>query len=232
MSAHPTDVAAHLSSDAFFTGARGAVLALVAANAGFAVLYVLADLTLFQLVVVYWWETVWIGVFGGLKLITASLFGRPYDTRHVEVSRGAGVLFSVVAVGFFGAKFLAFVTVLGLVILLFSFEPVAAAQVLEVAEEGGAALVAATLLLLAGHGLSFVVNFLFLGEYKAARAWRLVLTPYARCAALLVAIGAAIVAARSIPALASTTGFAVVLIGLKLLGDLALHAGSHRRPGA
>ena len=45
-------------------GPRGvAALTLFAANAGMLFLYFALDLTLFQLVVVYWFEALWVGLF-------------------------------------------------------------------------------------------------------------------------------------------------------------------------
>ena len=71
-------------------GARAlAALSLLAANVGFLALFIVFDLTLFELVVVYWLELLWIGLFSGLKLLTASLFGSPYENRWVDVSVGA-----------------------------------------------------------------------------------------------------------------------------------------------
>ena len=47
------------------------------ANASLLVVYVLYDATLYQLVLVYWCECLWIGIFSALKLIIASRFGSP-----------------------------------------------------------------------------------------------------------------------------------------------------------
>ena len=100
-------------------GPRGvAALTLFAANAGMLFLYFALDLTLFQLVVVYWFEALWIGFFSGLKLLTASLFGDPYENRWVDVSPGSGFLISLFAIVKSGGAFLFILVITGVALVV------------------------------------------------------------------------------------------------------------------
>ena len=82
-----------------------ALMSLFITNAGMIFLYFALNLTLFQLVVVYWFETLWIGLFAGLRLLTASLFGDPYENRWVDVSPGASFFMSLFAIAKSGGTF-------------------------------------------------------------------------------------------------------------------------------
>ncbi|MDH5618246.1 MAG: DUF6498-containing protein, partial [Gammaproteobacteria bacterium] len=67
-----SDSIADASGPVHRLGARGvAALSLFAANAGMLFLFFALDLTLFEVVVVYWFEALWVGLFSGLKLVTA-----------------------------------------------------------------------------------------------------------------------------------------------------------------
>ena len=61
----------------------GAV-SLLAANLGLLFLYFAYNLSLYQLVVIYWWECLWIGIFSAIKLIVSSLLGDPYENRFAH----------------------------------------------------------------------------------------------------------------------------------------------------
>jgi hypothetical protein len=81
---------------------------------------------------------------------------------------------------------------------------------------------------LAGHGISFIGNFLFLGEYKTARAGTLLALPFKRCLALMGAIACAFAIAFYTPNFSSTTAFAMLLIVFKVLWDYRLHTQERR----
>lgn len=197
-------------------------ISLAAANAGLLFLYFYYDLTLFQLILVYWWECLWIGLFCALKLIVASMIGDPYENRWIEVSGGAGVLLSIVAIGFVGGEFIALFGALGFAIT-FAFTELTGLEADELLFDQIGLILGSSLLFLAGHGLSFVVNFLVLGEFRTARAVTLLFLPFRRCLALLGTIAIAFGVAYYVPGLASGTAFAVILIVLKLLWDYRLH---------
>ena len=86
----------------------------------------------------------------------------------------------------------------------------------------------ASLLLAAAHAISFVANFLVMGEYKIARVGTLVTLPFKRCLALLVTIAVSLAVVATVPGMASTSAFAVVVILLKTVWDVGLHRGERR----
>jgi hypothetical protein len=186
------------------------------------VLYFVHDVTLFQLVLVYWCECAWIGLFSALKLITASMIGDPYRNRVAEVSGGAGLFMSLFVIGFSSTAFFA---LLGMILMgiLMANDALALSNPGDDMMNHIGLVLGASLLLAASHAISFVANFLVMGEYKIARVGTLVALPFKRSLALLVTIALSIAFVATVPALASTSAFAVVVIVLKTLWDGWLH---------
>lgn len=199
-----------------------AMLALFAANVGMLVIYFALDLTLFQLVVVYWWEALWIGLYSGLKLLTASVIGDPFENRWVEVSKGSGFFISLFAIVKSGGAFLTIVALTG-VALVVAQEGLTGTPGNDFVRDQVELLLVCSLVFLIGHGLSFVINFLLLGEFRTARIGPLMLLPFKRAFGLFVTIVAALTASQAWPGLLDATGFAVALIGIKLAWDYLLH---------
>ena len=197
-------------------------ISLIAANATLLLLYFWLDLTLFQLVLVYWLECLWVGVYCALKLFVASAFGNPYENRWAEVSGGANFLLSVVALSYLGAKFLMLFALLGFGIFA-AYDGLTGMDSADVLTDNLGLLLGSSGVFLAGHGLSFVVNFLILGEFQNARVGTLLWLPIRRCLALLAAIILAFGVAYAVPGLANASGFAIVIILLKLYWDYRLH---------
>jgi len=204
-----------------------AALSLFAANAGMLFIYVAFDLTLFEVVFVYWFEALWVGLFSGLKLLTASLFGDPYENRWVDVSLGSSLFISLFAIVKSGAAFLTILALSG-VALVVAHEGLTGVDGNEFVSEQAPLLVKCSLLFLVGHGLSFVVNFLIRGEFRHARAGTLLALPFKRGIALFVTIVAALVALQAWPGLLTYTTFAVLLITVKLAWDYFLHMRERR----
>jgi len=202
-------------------------LGLAAANAVLLLLYFAYDATLFQLVLVYWCECLWIGVFSAIKLIFASLFGSPYENRHIAVSKGSAVFMSVVVIWMTSAAFFSLLGLLLMGILAANEWLPLGTPDDEIMNHIGV-VIGVSLLFVAGHGLSLIGNFLLLGEFRRAKVGDLVLLPFRRCLALLAAIVIAFGAVAAVPALATTSGFAAVLIVVKLAMDLRLHLGERR----
>lgn len=224
----PETPAATLESRLTTVGRLGiGALSLVIANAGVLVFYFAYDITLFQLVLVYWCECLWVGVFCGIKLLVASIFGAPYENRYANVSRGAAVFTSLLAIG---TTATAFFSLLGaaLLAILFANDALALGNAGDEMYRHIGLVVGTSLLLLAAHAISFVVNFLVLGEFRRARFSDLLALPFKRSFALLAAILASIAVVLAIPAIASTTGFAIVIILLKVLWDIRLHKRERR----
>lgn len=199
-----------------------AALTLFAANAGMLFLYFALDLTLFQLVVVYWFEALWVGLFSGLKLLTASLFGDPYENRWVDVSPGGSFLISLFAIMKSGGAFI-FILVITGVALVVAHEELTGLDGDDFVRTQGLLLLKCSLLFLVGHGLSFMINFLFLGEFRRARALTLLWLPFKRSLALFVTIAAALTAIQTWPGVLTYTTFAALLIVVKLTWDYFLH---------
>lgn len=215
-------------SDTRLLGARAfAALSLIAANIGLLVLYFVLDLTLFQLVVVYWWEALWIGLFSGLKLLTASLFARPYDTSWLEVSPGANLFLSLYAIVKAGGFFLILLALTGLALIV-SYQELTGTDGEEFIAGQLGVVLKCSLLFLVGHGLSFVVNFLVLGEFRQARFITLLWLPFKRAFALFFAIVASLTAIQTWPGMFNETVFAGFLIFVKLAWDYRLHRRERR----
>lgn len=209
-------------------GARSlASLSLLAANAGMLLLYVVLDLTLFQLIFVYWWEALWIGLFSGLKLLVASLFGSPFENRWVHVSRGSSLFFSILAMVKSGGIFMAVLALTGVALVVAQQELTGVAGN-DFVRAQAMLMLKCSLIFLAGHGLSFVVNFLVLGEFRHARFTTLMWLPFKRALALFVAIVASLTAIQAWPGMISESVYAGGLILVKLGWDYLLHRRERR----
>lgn len=199
-----------------------AALSLLAANAGLLFIYFSLDLTLFQLVFVYWWEALWIGLFSGLKLLTASLFGNPYENRWVGFSRGSSIFMSVFAIVKSGGVFMILLMLTG-VALVVAQQELTGTDGNDFVREQAGLILKCSLLFLVSHGLSFVINFLSLGEFRRARFGTLLWLPFKRSLALFVAVVASLTAIQAYPGLLSTSTFPALLITVKLAWDYFLH---------
>jgi hypothetical protein len=211
-----------------FVGRLGlGAISLIIANTGLLTLYFGYDVTLYQLVLVYWCECVWIGVFSAIKLIVASITGDPYENRWADVSAGAALFASLFVIIF---SSMAFFMLLGMMLMSILF----AADVLALSSPNDSMynhvglVLGASFLLMAGHAVSLIVNFIVLGEYKTARVRTLVALPFHRSLALLVAILVSIAFVTYIPGFANTSAFAVPIILLKLFWDIRLHQKERR----
>lgn len=212
--------------DAFRQLGIGAI-SLIAANTAVLWLYFFYDITLFQLVLVYWCECVWIGVFSAVKLMLASAIGDPYENRWADVSAGSALLISLLVIVMTSS---AFFSLLGIVLMgiLFANDALPLADAGDVPMNHVGLVFGVSLFLMAAHAVSLIANFLFLGEYKTARVATLVALPFKRCLALLFMIAVSILFVAMVPALASTTTFAVAVIVMKVLWDMLLHIGERR----
>ena len=200
-------------------------LSLLIANAVLLVLYFVYGLSLYALVLVYWCECLWIGVYSALKLIVASIIGDPYENRWANVSRGGALFLTVLIIGFSSSLFF---SLLGFSLMAILWVGDALPQAGGNGDLLGVAL-GTSLLFLASHGLSFLVNFLIRGEFRQARVGMLVIAPFARSLALLVMTLAAILALGLMPELASTGFFAAIVMCAKVAWDYWLHRRERAR---
>lgn len=204
-----------------------AALSLLAANASMLFLYFALDLTLFEVVVVYWFEALWVGLYSGLKLLTASLFGDPLENRWVDVGQFSALLLSLYAIAKAGFAFL-FLNVITGVALVVANEGLTGMPGNDFIAEQGPLLLKCSLLFVVGHGLSFIINFIVLGEFRRARFGTLLWLPFKRALALFVTIVAALTALQTWPGILTYTTFALLLIVVKLSWDWFLHARERR----
>lgn len=79
--------------------------------------------------------------------------------------------------------------------------------------------------LFVSHGVSFVENYLLRGEYRERGAKLQMFLPYARIFVMHVAI---ILAAVPVMLLGSPIPLLVILVGFKIVADVALHMASHK----
>jgi len=202
-------------------------LALFVANATLLLLYLFYDLTLFQLVIVFWLECFWVGFFSALKIIAASLLGDPYDNRYIDVSPGAGLVISLLTVGFVSAEFLGLFAIVGIAIA-FAAEAVTDTSMDNMVFDSIGLMFGSAALFFVGHGISFIANFIVMREYKTAKVGSLIALPFRRCLALLGAIIIAFAITLLVPDFSSTTGFAILLLALKVFWDFRLHMSERR----
>lgn len=203
------------------------VASLLLANAGLLLIAVSYNLSLYQLVLIYWWEGFWIGLFSALKLIVASLIGEPYRNRYFSMSPGSRILASIIVLIKIGAFYFGLLCAVGLGILMAS-ERLAAGNPADEPLNQVGLIFMTSLLFLISHGLSFVINFLVRGEFRTVTAGDLILMPFKRCLALYAVIAVAYVAVVALPPLATTTGFAASVIIAKILWDYFLHVRERR----
>jgi len=211
-----------------FVGRLGlGAISLIIANAALLTLYFGYDVTLYQLVLVYWCECVWVGVFSAIKLIVASIIGDPYENRWAEVSAGVALFKSLFVILL---SSMIFFLLLGMLLnsILYATDVLALSNPNDAIFNDVDLVLGASFLLMTGHAVSLVVNFLVLGEYKTARVRTLVALPFHRCLALLVAIMVSIAFVTYVPGFANTSAFAVPVILLKVFWDIRLHQKERR----
>lgn len=196
-------------------------VSVLAANAVVLIIAVANDLSLIEILMVYCFESVWIAVFGALRLIVASVLGDPYRNSWVEISWGSSLLASIFIILFASSTYL--------------WIPGAAFGAVLYAEHllsaGGSVpddlphlylVVGTSFVFVVSHGASFLASFLGLGEFRRARVGDLVLFPFKRSLALLLSIAAGLAVIVLFPIATSIQAFVLILIVLKLLLDLLL----------
>jgi hypothetical protein len=206
---------------------RTALVALLVANVFVGGLMLIFGAGGFELLVVYWCETIIIGMFALVKLAVAAIIGDPFGNPVAEVSRGGTLLLALIASMFFLGKFGSFVFGLGVWLLAahaMLAGPGDAADPLYAAVGDLVGVVAAcALMLFVSHACSFVVNYLGRREYREARFLKLLFWPYGRCVWMLVTLLAALGIAVSQDTMAHPTAFAVIVFAVKVGSDLAGH---------
>jgi uncharacterized protein DUF6498 len=187
-----------------------------------------------ELLLVYFAETVVIGVLNVPKMLIVALFRDVVAT--LDDLREAAVRFLVVLLGL-----LASVVIFTLLWMLLYVAIMLVPMLLEQADRAAGIAPArgsrgirpemrVELLALAlSHVVSFVVNFLFGREFRGGSFIPLVLQPLARTFWIIVVIVLAMAVAFVQPVLSRSTAFTVVVVGAKILVDCRAHLAERRR---
>jgi hypothetical protein len=221
---------------------RTGIASLILANLVVALLTLRQEWGYYETMLIYWMEVVVLGSFNVLRLLVVGVFGDEplgrWAARWVDLgTRLNRFLFTTMGVGFFVVKFGGFALVIGLFVLLLPalLTPeggnggVSVHQALGAA--GPALLIGATALAIS-HAVSFIRDFLVGREYQRLTIIGLVFWPYARMVLVAVVLLVGIAVAGSVPGLGRETGFAVVMVLLKLGADVASYLAEHRWSGA
>jgi hypothetical protein len=214
---------------------RYAATMLVGANLVVAAVAILGEWGYYAVLLVYWWEAVIVGFYNVGRMFVVCMAGEPLG-RWIGFENGAArLLFALFLAGFFVIKFGGFALGVGLMALVV---PGLLAEggdsdelfvVAEGVENVGSDVLLAVAALFISHGVSFFVNFIGRREYRRTGILALLFWPYARVGLVFVAIMLGLFATMQAPDLAGTTVFAVAMIGLKILLDLASHVYEHSR---
>lgn len=218
---------------------RIAALALVLANVVIVALTLREQWGFLQILYVIWFEALVIGAYNVLKMFVVFAWGNPFGSWIGFANRASAAFCGLAAIVFFVVKFSGFALGMGFFLLVLpawltqsesgqrlgdsgQFELIT--QALKAVASG---LPVILLALVASHGVSFVVNFLGRREYQRTNIVVLVFWPYARMALVMVVMVIAGLVAAVAPILGRTTMFAVTVVLLKVLADLASHAFEH-----
>lgn len=208
---------------------------LVAANALPVVGVLFWGWNLFEIVALYWFENVVVGVLNVVRMIACNP-----DAKHLREFGGgrfAHQFSKFLLVPFFCVHYGMFTMGHGIFVVLllgpknegswmgnFSGNPFEILPEL-FRELAGTSSKWAALALVGSHLASFVVHFVVRGEYRRLTTSVLMFAPYARIVVLHLAI---LGGAFAIAALGSPLALLLILVAGKTAIDLALHRRSHR----
>jgi hypothetical protein len=213
---------------------RFPTIALVAANLIVVLVAISQRWGYYSVILIYWIEAMIIGVFGLGRMCVACWFGTPLG-KWVGVGDGASrVMLSMFLGGLFLVKFGGFALGMGLLVALtpgFLAGGQGSNGLIAVAEgldEVGTGVLVVAAMLFVSHGVSFAVNFIGRREYQQTNALVLLFKPYLRMLLVLLVLAAGFSAASVMPELYEATGFAIGVLLVKLLADVASHLLEHR----
>ncbi len=216
---------------------RAGLVTLVLANLFVAFQTLQHEWGYYETLLIYWTEVVVLGAYNVFRMLVVGVFGAAplgaWAARWVDPgSRVNRLVFTVIGTGFFVFKFAAFALGIGVFVLLLP-------AMLRAEGEGGGAdipraltaagpgLLIATGALCLSHGVSLVRNFLIGREYDRLNIVGLAFLPYARMSLVGIVLLLGVAAAGVIPGLGRETAFAVVMVLLKLVADVASHRLEH-----
>lgn len=207
---------------------------LVAINAAIAIYALTQRCGYADLLLLYWMETVVIGVLGLPKILIVALFRDRVD--DIETARRAGerllfvmmmLLFLVVA--FTCLVLIVYLAIIALPSLLERADRAAGFAVARGPRRSGLDLEGSIAALALSHLVSFVVNFLHGREFRGGSVVRLALQPFLRAGAIVAVILLGAATARLLPFFSRTTVFAVTILVTKIAVDVVSHLAERRR---
>lgn len=236
------EILSEMTEETFPASTKGRLLALpslmlIAANLIPLFGVVAWGWSVFEVVVLYWFENVILGVINILKMLTSAptvksdKFSANEQTGIAAIHHGSKLFF----VPFFTVHYGLFTVVHGIFVFSllgnrdghmsapggpFAAMPSMVRDVLE-----GPTMWAA-LALVVSHGISFLYHFFFKGEFRRVNVPQLMFAPYGRVIVLHIAI---LGGAFAIQALGSPVFLLIILVIGKIAIDLGLHIRSHRK---
>lgn len=188
----------------------------------------------YEIMLVYWCEAVIIGGFNVARMVVVALAGEPFGKWVEPDGIGTRIFLAIFALGFFIVKFGAFALGLGFLVvslpaLLSHAHGSEVHDIFHGLKAVGGGVLKAAAVLFVSHAISFVMNFLWRGEYKNAGMIGLIFWPYIRMSLVMVTLALGIVAAALMPVLDTSVTFGVVIVAVKTLADLVMHYAEHSR---
>jgi Family of unknown function (DUF6498) len=216
---------------------RTGLIALILANLFVAAQTFRHEWGYYETMLVFWVEVMILGGFNVLRLLVVGVFGAEplgsWAARWVDLgSRLNRLLFTLIGIGFFVVKFGGFAMVIGLFVLLLPalLTPDGGnggISVHRALSAAGPGLLAAAAVLGLSHAVSFVREFMIGREYHRLTLMSLAFLPYARMVLVAIVLVVGLAVAGSVPGLGRATGFAVVMVLLKLVADVVTHSLQH-----
>jgi hypothetical protein len=198
---------------------------LVGANLTALLLFLAYDLTFGQLLLVFWLECFYIGIFGGLRLLIATLFGDPYENRYIEVSKSSGIVLTVLALWSTAGLYFGALSAIGFLLLFPILEQDNAGLVLF---ENLELCFLVSVVLAVSHAASFVANFVLQRGFRYARFSDLLIAPFRASTSLILVGACAAITLIWLPEVVNNPGYALSLVLLKLVFDLRIqHTERH-----
>jgi hypothetical protein len=213
---------------------RLTAILLIAVNVGIGIAALTQRVGYAEVLLLYWAETVVIGVLAIPKLLIVALFKERIDT--LDQLRDAGSRALAVGLGLtFAIAFFAFVwmllfaAIVALPSILEHSDRAAGLAVPHGPRRGTVVLQTAFIALALSHAFSFFVNFLGHREFRGGSLLRILVEPVLRTWGIIAVIALALVVAYAQPAIARTTAFALIVIGTKTAVDLHAHLAERKR---
>jgi hypothetical protein len=216
--------------------ARASAALLVCVNLAVAAYALIQRLGYAEILLLYWAETVVIGVLNIPKLIIVALFARHLDTVDDAAAAGNRLIAVLVALLFYVTIFalvwmLLFMGIIALPTLLQHADRAAGLAVERRPHPDETMLVVAIAVLALSHVFSFVVNFLLGREFRGASLVAIAVQPILRTALIIGIMALGLGVAFALPGVSRSAMFALVVIVLKTAADLHAHLAERRRFG-